>query len=79
VVSRLLEGEAVLVHPVNGKVQVLNPVGARVWDLADGQRKLVDIIQIITTEYDAETPRVQADVVTFCEDLEQRGVLEFDS
>ena len=27
-----------LVHPVQGKVRVLNPVGARVSELADGQR-----------------------------------------
>lgn len=79
VVSRLLDEEAVLVHPVQGKVRVLNPVGARVWDLADGQRTLDDIVQMIASEYTVDSSRVQADVVVFCEDLVQRGVLLFDS
>lgn len=78
VVSRLLDDEAVLVHPVQGKVRVLNPVGARVWELADGQRTLTAIVEAIAAEYQADPARVEIDVATFCEDLAQRGVLIFD-
>ena len=79
VVSRILDEEAVLVHPVQGKVRVLNPVGARVWDLVDGRRTLDDIIRAVASEYAVDTSRVQADVDFFCDDLVQRGVLLFDS
>jgi hypothetical protein len=75
VVSRQIEDEAVLVHPLQGKVRVLNAVGARVWELADGQRTVAEIAQTITTEYDVELPRAQADVLAFCDDLAQAGVL----
>ena len=78
VVSRLLDGEAVLVHPVQGKVRVLNPVGARVWELADGQRTLGDIVEAIATEFQVDVARVETEVPVFCEDLAQRGVLSFD-
>jgi uncharacterized protein YoxC len=78
VVSRLLDDEAVLVHPVQGKVRVLNPVGARVWELADGQRTLGAISRVIASEFAADLTRVQIEVPTFCEDLAQRGVLSFD-
>ncbi len=78
VVSRLLDEEAVLVHPVQGKVRVLNSVGARVRDLADGQRTLSDIIRAIVAEYQVDAARVEAEVPAFCEDLAQRGVLSFD-
>ena len=78
VVSRLLDEEAVLVHPVQGKVRVLNPVGARVWELADGQRTLGDIIQAIAMEYQVDVAHVEDEVPAFCEDLAQRGVLSFD-
>jgi hypothetical protein len=74
-----LDEEAVLVHPVQGKVRVLNPVGAWVWDLVDGRRTLDDIIRAVASEYDVDTSRVQADVDFFCDDLVQRGVLLFDS
>ena len=78
VVSRLLDDEAVLVHPVQGKVRVLNPVGARVWELADGQRTLGAISRVIASEFAADLARVQIEVPAFCEDLAQRGVLTFD-
>jgi uncharacterized protein YoxC len=79
VVSRLLDQEMVLVHPVQGKVRVLNPVGARVWELADGRRTLDDIVRVIASEYAVDSSRVQADVDFFCEDLVQRDVLTFAS
>jgi hypothetical protein len=78
VVSRLLDQDAVLVHPVQGKVRVLNSVGARVWELADGQRTLGDIIQTIAAEYPVDVARVEVEIPAFCEDLVQRGVLSFD-
>jgi hypothetical protein len=78
VVSRLLDEEMVLVHPVQGKVRVLNSVGARVWELADGQRTLGDIIRAIAVEYQVDVTRVEVEVPVFCEDLAQRGVLSFD-
>ena len=78
VVSRLLDDEAVLVHPVQGKVRVLNPVGARVWELADGERTLGDIVEAIAMEFQADVALVKDDVPAFCEDLAQRGVLAFD-
>jgi hypothetical protein len=78
VVSRLLDQEMVLVHPVQGKVRVLNSVGARVWELADGRRTLNDIIQAIAAEYQVDAARVAVEVPAFCEDLAQRGVLSFD-
>jgi hypothetical protein len=75
VVSRQIDDEAVLVHPLQGKVRVLNAVGARVWELADGQRTVAEIAQTITAEYDVELPRAQADVLAFCDDLAQADVL----
>ena len=56
VVSRQIEDEAVLVHPVQGKVRVLNAVGARVWELADGQHTVAEIAQMITAEYEVDLP-----------------------
>jgi hypothetical protein len=78
VVSRLLDQEMVLVHPIQGIVRVLNPVGARVWELVDGHMTLGDIIHTIATEYQVDASRVAIEVSVFCEDLAQRDVLLFD-
>ena len=75
VISRIIESEAVVVHPQQGKVRVLNPVGARLWELADGQRTVAELAGAIVAEYDVELPRAQADALAFCADLVGRGVL----
>ena len=75
VVSHLLDGEAVLVHPQQDMVRVLHAVGARLWELADGRHSVDDLVAAIVVEYDVDPARAQADVLAFCEDLLGRGVL----
>ena len=77
VVSRLLDEEAVLVHPVQGKIRVLNPVGPCV----GVRRRSTDVVRIshvIAAEFPVDLTRVQIEVPAFCEDLARRGVLTFD-
>ena len=50
VAGRVIDGEAVLVLAESSKVQILNEVGARVWELADGTRSLAQIIDTIVGE-----------------------------
>lgn len=75
VVSRLLDGEAVLVHPAQGRVRVLNQVGARIWELADGERSIQEIARLLAQEYEVELPQAELDAVAFCTDLAGRGLL----
>lgn len=75
VISRLMDGEAVLVDPVRGKVRVLNPVGAAIWELADGQRDIAALAQAVAAEYDVPLAQAETDVSAFCTDLVGRGVM----
>jgi hypothetical protein len=75
VISRVIDGEAVLVHPGQGKVRVLNPVGARLWELADGTLTVGGIAQVIAVEYDVDLAQAENDALAFCRDLAERGVL----
>ncbi len=79
VINRALDGEAVLIHPQQGRVRVLNSVGARVWELADGTRSIGEIAEQLSAEYDVGLDRVQEDVLIFCGDLSERGVMECDA
>lgn len=78
VVSQRIGEEAVLVHPAQGKVRVLNRTGARLWELADGQRSVEEMAQIMAGEYDLDLGQAQADALAFCADLMARGVLMVD-
>ena len=79
VVSQVIEGEAILVHPGQGKVRVLNPVGARLWELADGTRSLADMAETLVSEYDVELAQARADVLAFCTGLMDCGLLRLES
>ncbi len=78
VASRTLDGEAVLVHPVQGKVVVLNGVGARLWELADGQHTVTGMARVIAVEYEVSLDKAEADALAFCRDLAGRGLLSLD-
>ncbi len=77
VVSRLIDGEAVLVHPGQGVVRVLNQVGAYLWELTDGERSAADLAAALVAEYEVDPARAQADVLAFLADLAERGVIDF--
>ena len=75
VVSRMVDGEAVLVDPKKGIVRVLNPAGACIWEMIDGRRTVAELAADIAAEYGIEASRAEADTISFCEDLVRRGVL----
>jgi hypothetical protein len=75
VVSRVIDGEAVLVHAGQRRVRVLNPVGARLWELADGEHTAGAAAEIVAAEYGADLARVNSDALAFFTDLIDRGVL----
>lgn len=75
VISRRMDDEAILIHPAQGKVRVLNAVGATIWEMIDGQRDLATLAQAVAAKYGIPQSQAEADVSAFCEDLVGRGVL----
>jgi hypothetical protein len=75
VASRQIDGEALLVDLQRSTLQVLNPVGARLWDLIDGRRTVAELAQVLHAEYAVSLEQARADVQAFCEDLLHRNML----
>ena len=76
VISRVVDHEAVLVSPAQGKVRVLNEVGARIWELVDGARTIREIARCIVAEYSVEMTEAEADVQDFLRKLVERGIIQ---
>jgi hypothetical protein len=76
IVGRVIADEAVIVLPEKGQVKVLNDVGARVWELVNGQRTLEVIISMICLEYEVAPDQAEADIIEFINQLEQKGIIE---
>jgi hypothetical protein len=67
--SRLVDGEAVIVLPEEGTVKVLNSVGSRIWELADGAHLVRDIVETIYQEYDVDRDQAEEEVVAFVTEM----------
>jgi len=78
-IGRTIDDEAVLVLPEQGQVKVLNEVGARIWDLADGSRTVRDIVAAICAEYEVEPAQAEADTLDFVAELVERGVVSLSA
>ena len=74
-VSRVVRNEAILVMPEQGKVKVLNEVGARIWELSDGTRTIQQIAIQICSEYQVEALEAETDILDFVSDMVARGLL----
>jgi hypothetical protein len=74
--GRLLENEAVIVLPEQGKIKVLNEVGARIWSLVDGQRSVREIAEQLSAEYHLPQTEAEADTLEFVDQLLAKGVLK---
>jgi hypothetical protein len=68
-----------LVDAERKKLTVLNAVGARLWELADGENTVEDLARTIADEYGVSLAKAESDVLVFCQDLAGRGLLILDS
>lgn len=76
VVSGEVAGEAVLVTPSQARVRMLNEVGSRVWDLADGEMTLQQMADVLVSEYQVTPDLATADVLAFVEELVAADLVE---
>jgi hypothetical protein len=78
IVHRNIAGEAILV-PIRRNVAdlesiyTLDEVGARIWELIDGQRRVREIRDAIVEEYEVSVDVAEADLVEFIQQLEAIG------
>jgi len=75
-VSCDLAGEAAILNIKNGVYYGLDSVGARIWNLVQEPRAVIDIQDAITNEYDVERERCARDLVDLLEKLLAEGLIE---
>ena len=68
--------ELVVVLPDQGKYVVLNATGAKVAQLVDGKKTLLEIAAEISVTFETDLDQVRKDVLTFSEDLVSRDILK---
>ena len=83
-VARKIAGEIVLV-PIRqdacdlGYIFTMNTVGARIWELLDGETTVAQVKDTIVTEYEVTLEQAEADILEFLAELEQIGAVSITS
>src|SRR5438067_9328358 len=52
----------ILLNPISGEYFTLDEVGARIWELCDGTRRLPDLVSAIDAEFDAPIDEIEKDI-----------------
>jgi len=75
ILYRVIDDEAVLVMPEQGKVKVVNEVGAVIWSLLDNHRTIQEIIQEICSQFEVDENTAEKDTIKFISDLVEREIV----
>ncbi len=75
-VSCDLAGEAAILNIKSGVYYGLDPVGARIWNLMQQPREVIEIQNTITGEYDVEPEQCARDLMALLEKLLAEGLIE---
>ena len=75
-VSCDLAGEVAILNVKSGVYYGLDPVGARIWNLMQEPREVVEIQNTITGEYDVDPGQCSRDLMSLLEKLLAEGLIE---
>ena len=67
---------ALLLDPASGNYFSLTDVGARIWELCDGEHTLDEIADELAREYEAAPETIRADAHDLLDELAEEGLLE---
>jgi hypothetical protein len=79
VLSRQLDGEAVLLDLQSGTYFGLNEIGAFVWDLVSAGKTVGEIRNGVLDAYEVEPEVVDADLERLIDDLRRRGLVDLST
>ena len=77
IVYQIVNDEAVLVLPAEGKVKVLNTVGAFIWQQVDNQKTVKEIVNQVITGFEVSFEQAARDTLIFLEELAAKAVIEY--
>jgi hypothetical protein len=75
VAFRSIDGEMVIVHPLENQLLTLNPTGSAIWERLTGGRTIFQIAAELEVLFEVPLEQVTADTLAFIEDLERRGLV----
>jgi hypothetical protein len=75
IAARVIDGQAVIVHPDRRELHTLNTLGSRIWEWM-GSATVAELVQRIVEHYEVDVDRARADLQVFLQRLVDLGALE---
>jgi hypothetical protein len=75
VVSRELEGEAVILNLESRTYFGLDPVGTRIWSVLQEDGSLRRAFEVVLQEYEVAPEKLESDILRLVEDLRSKGLV----
>lgn len=81
VVTREIEGEVIIVPLISGigdledELYTLNETGRKIWEKLDGQKKLKEIISLLTGDFLDSDGELEKDVIGFITEMVKRKMV----
>lgn len=72
---RRFEEEGVIIQQTNAEALVVNELGSRLLEIADGTRTLREIVTLLASEYDEAHDVIERDLLGFAQELVDAGVV----
>ena len=76
--TRLIEGEIVILDREGGKVHQLNPVASCIWNSCDGSSSVDSIAERLVANFDVAPEKALRDVEALLQELQGLGLLHID-
>lgn len=74
-ITRFIDGEAVIMLPEVGKVLALNEVGSYIWQLIDGEHSRADLLEALCHEFEVPKEEAAQDLNEFLTLLQSKNLL----
>jgi hypothetical protein len=78
VLAERLRDEMLILDPVNERYLRLNGTGMRVWEALSEPASVASLGRTVAKEFGIDEDRARADVATFLQSLETRGIVRLE-
>jgi hypothetical protein len=79
IVIRSEKEESLMFNPADGATVCVNSTGKFIWDMCDGNNRVIDVVGRIGDVFDVGREEAEKDCTEFIADMERSGFLGFRS
>ena len=76
VMTKRLDGQVIALNLTSGHYYKLCPVSSAIWDLIEGGARVSDILEALSSTYDAGKEEIKTDLVEVLEFLEREKLVK---